>query len=81
MQVAYMPSENVLPRTRVLSPYEARLFPRFPNRSTTFQPDIYCIARGARLSRHKKKREEREWDNGTKGTHQCRFRNRYYIII
>ena len=47
MRIAYIPSENVLPRTRVLSPYEARLFPRFPNRSTTFQPDIYYIARRA----------------------------------
>ena len=44
MQIAYIPSENVLPRTRVLSPYEARLFPRSQTAPQRFNR-IYTVSR------------------------------------
>ena len=43
IRIAYMPSENVLPRTRAFA---------FPFRKRTFEPGIYCTARRAKASKN-----------------------------
>ena len=48
MRIAYIPSENVLPRTHAFA---------FPIRKRMFQPDIYCIALGAKAVKIKRKRK------------------------